>query len=137
MVPLLVRQVASARMHALHTQDPDMAAWWGTTVECVSAIARLEREGLLSPASSVEAFRRLEGLHPSWYEIEPGEELRDTAKRFLRIHSLSASDALQLAAAFVACERRPERLELLSLDERLCEAARREGFILAAIPPTR
>jgi hypothetical protein len=33
----------------------------------------------------------------------------------------SATDALQLAAALVAAERRPASLELLTLDDRLAE----------------
>lgn len=36
--------------------------------------------------------------------------------------------ALQLAAAFLAAEGRPTRLEVVCLDDRLVTAARREGF---------
>jgi predicted nucleic acid-binding protein len=50
--------------------------------------------------------------------------------RFLRVHSLRAADALQLAAAFIAAERRPPSLEVITLDERLADAARKEGFAL-------
>jgi len=35
-----------------------------------------------------------------------------------------------LAAAFIAAERRPTSLEVVTLDERLAEAARKEGFAL-------
>jgi hypothetical protein len=35
-----------------------------------------------------------------------------------------------LAAAFIAAERRPSSLEVITLDERLAEAARKEGFAL-------
>jgi hypothetical protein len=41
-----------------------------------------------------------------------------------------AADALQLAAAFIAAERRPPSLEVITLDERLAVAARKEGFAL-------
>lgn len=37
---------------------------------------------------------------------------------------------MQLAAAFVASEHRPASLRLLTLDDRLAEAARKEGFAL-------
>ncbi len=50
--------------------------------------------------------------------------------RFLRVHPLRAADALQLAAAFTASERRPASLEIVTLDERLADAARKEGFTL-------
>jgi hypothetical protein len=52
----------------------------------------------------------------------------EKALRFLRVHPLRAADALQLAAAFVAAERRPPSLELVTLDDRLVAAARKEGF---------
>jgi predicted nucleic acid-binding protein len=50
--------------------------------------------------------------------------------RFLRVHRLRAADALQLAAAFTAAERRPVSLRVVTLDERLADAARKEGFAL-------
>jgi uncharacterized protein len=49
--------------------------------------------------------------------------LREAAVRFLRVHPLRAADALQLAAAFVAAERRPSSLEVVTLDDRLAVAA--------------
>ena len=49
---------------------------------------------------------------------------------FLRVHPLRSADALQLAAAFMAAERRPPSLELVTLDDRLATAARKEGFVL-------
>jgi predicted nucleic acid-binding protein len=56
--------------------------------------------------------------------------VRESATRFLRVHPLRAADALQLAAAFIAAERRPPSLEVITLDERLADAARKEGFAL-------
>jgi hypothetical protein len=46
------------------------------------------------------------------------------------VHALRAADALQLAAAFAAAERRPPSLEMVTLDERLAGAARKEGFVV-------
>jgi predicted nucleic acid-binding protein len=48
----------------------------------------------------------------------------------LRVHALRAADALQLAAAFAAAERRPASLEIVTLDDRLANASRKEGFAL-------
>ena len=56
--------------------------------------------------------------------------MRENAVRFLRVHSLQAADALQLAAAFVAAERRPASLQVVTLDDRLADAMRKEGFAL-------
>jgi len=50
--------------------------------------------------------------------------------RFLRVDPLRAADALQLGAAFVAAERRPASLKVVTLDERLAAAARKEESVL-------
>lgn len=59
---------------------------------------------------------------------------RRTAWRLLRVHSLRAADALQLAAAIVAAEGHPASLEIVALDDRLTAAARREASSFAATP---
>ena len=56
--------------------------------------------------------------------------VRHRAERLLALHPLRAGDALQLSAALVACEERPEGELLVCLDARLREAAAREGFHL-------
>jgi len=99
-------------------------------VECASALARLERGALLDVKGAASAFDRLKQLANGWHEIEPSETVRENALRFLRVHPLRAADALQLAAAFLAAERRPSTLEVVTLDERLADAARKEGFEL-------
>ena len=127
-VPLCVEETATDRALALVAEDPEVAIWWGTPVECASAVARLEREAALTPAEAAEAFHRLDLLARSWFEIEPHDELREVARRLLRVHSLRAGDALQLAAAYLAAERRPPTLEVVTVDERLRQAALKEGF---------
>jgi len=54
--------------------------------------------------------------------------VRETAARLLRVHLLRSADALQLAAALVACDHRPHAWQFVCLDARLCAAAEREGF---------
>jgi hypothetical protein len=44
------------------------------------------------------------------------------------MHPLRAADAFQLAAALLWCEEDPSRETFVCLDDRLLEAARREGF---------
>jgi predicted nucleic acid-binding protein len=133
-VPLLVAESATRSMQTLARRDPDMLAWWGSRVECASALARLERDALLDRKDAALAFDRLKQLADAWHEVEPSEILRENALRFLRVHPLRAADALQLAAAFVAAERRPSSLEVVTLDERLADAARKEGFELIEPP---
>jgi predicted nucleic acid-binding protein len=127
-VPLCVEETATDRALALVNDDPEVAIWWATPVECASAVARLEREAALTPVETAEAFHRLDLLARSWFEIEPHDELREVARRLLRVHPLRAADALQLAAAYLAAERRPPTLEVVTLDERLRQAALKEGF---------
>ena len=105
-----------------------MIAWWGSAVECASALARLERSGALAAGLASQSFARLDALASSWFEIEPVALVKETARRFLRVHDLRAGDALQLAAAFVAAEGRPSSLRIVCLDQRLVVAAQREGF---------
>jgi uncharacterized protein len=64
-------------------------------------------------------------------------EKHEAAIRFLRVHLLRAGDALQLAAAFLAAERRPSSLEMITLDDRLGAAARKEGFVVLDLPAAR
>jgi hypothetical protein len=110
-----------------------MLVWWGSEVECVSALARLERNAMLDTPEAVLAFNRLKQLAAGWHEIDPSDMIRETAVRFLRVHPLRAADALQLAAAFIAAERRPSSLEMITLDDRLAGAAQKEGFAVLDI----
>jgi len=130
-VPLLIAEPTTRRLQALAGHDPDMLVWWGSEVECVSALARLERAVALDVKGIALASNRLTQLANGWHEIEPSDIVRESAMRFLRVHPLRAADALQLAAAFVAAERRPTSLQIVTLDERLADAARKEGFALA------
>jgi predicted nucleic acid-binding protein len=42
-IPLLVQEGQSARADALLTEDPAIVAWWGSMIECASALARQRR----------------------------------------------------------------------------------------------
>lgn len=128
LVPLLVSEDTSAPLEALFLDEQSIAVWWGAEVECASAAARLEREGKLTPAEASDVFQHLQELAEIWQVIDPGETIRVSAKRFLRVHDLRAADAMHLAAAFLAAEGRPASLEVVCLDDRLVTAAQREGF---------
>lgn len=127
-MPLLVAEATTDAVRALAAEDPAMLVWWATEVECASAVARLERQGDLEDGATREALARLDAVARGWHEIQPGEAVRRAARRLLRVHGLRAGDALQLAAAIVAAEDQPASLEIVSLDDRLADAARREGF---------
>jgi predicted nucleic acid-binding protein len=129
-VPLIVAEASTDSMSALAGEDPAMCVWWGTEIECVSAVARLERDDALAETAIVAALERLDSLAEAWNEVQPVAAVRGTARRLLRVHPLRAADALQLAAALVAAEGIPVSLDIVTLDERLAAAARREGFVV-------
>jgi predicted nucleic acid-binding protein len=127
-LPLLVHEDGTHAALARLRDDPQLAVWWGTPVECASAIARLERDGAAADRVA-EAFARLDDLAQAWIEVEPHDDIRAVARRLLRVHPLRAADALQLAAAYLVSEGRPATLEVLTLDERVRLAALKEGFV--------
>jgi predicted nucleic acid-binding protein len=127
LIPLLAEQEASEAMRALLEEDREIAAWWGTPVECASAAARLRREGIFTAEDESALIDLLARLRATWLEILPSNELRDEALRALRVHALRAGDALQLASALVWSGRSAGHV-LVTLDERFRLAARLEGF---------
>lgn len=128
LVPLLLEEDTSPQVRELYAADPGLVVWWGTPLECASAIARRERAGAIAIAAANDAYGRLERVAERWLECEPTETLRRTAHRLLRTHDLRTADALQLAAARVGVEERPGAMPFVTLDERLALAASREGF---------
>ena len=128
LVPLLVAEDATKAVAALYATDSVALVAWTTLVECGSALARAEHDGALTTDQAAAAFARLDALAAAWHEVEPSNDLRDLARRLLRVHRLRAGDAIQLAAASLAAERRPASLTLVTLDERLEIAAAKEGF---------
>lgn len=127
LVPLLLEQETTREVEAFLAQDPDIAAWWGTSIECRSAAARLRREERLTVGEEERVLEIMDALRASWLEILPSEEVRSTAHRLLRVHALTAADALQLAAAIVWAGS-SDRAEFVTYDQRLALAARLEGF---------
>lgn len=127
-VPLFMTEAASSVLREVLKADREIVCWWGTRIECVSALFRMSREGRLRTTDLAATRLRLTGLAADWSEIQPDDLLRTAAERVVGVHSLRAADALQLAAALVACDGAPDTLPFVCLDTRLREAALREGF---------
>jgi len=128
LVPLLVDEPLTALAQHRLKDDPAPVVWWGTPVECASALERRARDGALGELPRAKAFDRLRALGDAWIEVEPGPEVRAQALRLLRLHPLRAADALQLAAALIWASHAPEGLRFYTDDERLRAAAAKEGF---------
>jgi predicted nucleic acid-binding protein len=130
-VPLLVEEPRTADARAALGEDAGIVTWWGTRIECMSAIARLERAAALTPRQATQAVAVLQALAAGWNEILPADVVRETACRLLRVHPLRAADALQLAAATIMAGGRPAQVGFLAFDDRLRDAACREGFLVS------
>jgi predicted nucleic acid-binding protein len=130
LLPLCLHERETSALKKLAQTDQSIVVWWASPVECLSALARLRRENALSLNEEGQAEAILRSLMTSWTEIEPSEAVREQAVRVLRLHLLRAADSLQLAAALVWCQGAPIHHECVCLDQRLRDAARREGFVV-------
>jgi predicted nucleic acid-binding protein len=102
--------------------------WWATAVEVVTSFNRLYREKNLTQQGKEQAINRLSYLRRRWNDVQPTDEVRDTAERMLNVHKLRAAGALQLAAALVWCSHRPRGRHFIGADGDLADAAETEGF---------
>ena len=127
-LPLCLHEPTTPNLKKLSVRDGAVVAWWGTSVECYSALARLRREQALSTVDETQARIVLHALMSTWTEIEPSMAVREQAGRVLLLHPLRAADALQLASAIVWANGQASGHEFVCLDQRLREAAQREGF---------
>jgi len=129
-IPLCVKEPASEGVKNLAKTDEDIVVWWTTRVECISAMARRRREGMLPIPAERQARAALTALAGEWSEIQPTEFVRHRAERLLMVHSLRTADALQLAAALLWTEEATSGAEFVCLDQNLREAAMKEGFTI-------
>jgi hypothetical protein len=127
LVSLFVDEASTSALREILDDDPDQTVWCLASVEIASALARRSREGL--GAARETSFRsEWKGLSEYWREIAAIDHIKARAPRLLNTHALRAGDALQLAAALVSCDDRPEALPFVCLDDRLADAARKERF---------
>ncbi|MDZ4806339.1 MAG: type II toxin-antitoxin system VapC family toxin [Candidatus Eisenbacteria bacterium] len=128
LVALYVSQASSDDVRDILELGGRVYTWTLSDVEIRSALARLERERIVSEEMIRQAREEAE-FH--WQVIELIsllEPVKLRAKRLLGIHAIRAGDALQLGAALIATHDDPTGHSFISLDTRLSSAARREGF---------
>jgi predicted nucleic acid-binding protein len=128
LVALLVDEEGSAKRREQLGTDSDLAVWWGTPVECESAIQRGLREGSLEMPQARLARERLADLAACWHEVSPVVAVRGLALRLLRTHPLRVADSLQLAAALALAGAGANNLQFACSDVRLATAAEAEGL---------
>jgi predicted nucleic acid-binding protein len=129
-VLLVVAEQATEQAERWLEQDAKVVVWTLTVVEVASALERLVREGALTLAELQASNVLLRDLVTRAYVAEDVESATIHAQRLLRTHALRAADALQLGAALVWTEGRPEGFHFHTFDQRLPTAALKEGFTL-------
>jgi predicted nucleic acid-binding protein len=127
-IPVLVTEPKTKAISALLRSDRECWIWWATRTECLSGLHRRARAGELNAAQFATARQRLFRFDEAAAIVVPSDAIRSRAERLLAVHALRAADALQLAALLAAAEDRPSDLPFVTLDDRLAEAARKEGF---------
>ncbi len=128
LVPLHVDEPATPALRQVLRDDPFVLVWMLSSVEILSAIARLGRNA--RGLDDLLHGLRLDVLDrwSQWSVVTHAQAVRRRAERLVGLHPLAAADAMQLAAALVASGDRPETLPFVTLDTRLAKAAQLEGF---------
>ena len=127
-VPLALSELRSRACSELYESDSNIVVWALTPIEVLSGVHRRRREGHLPPDAFDIAMQRLDRLRATWTEVLDVEVVRARAERIVAVHAVRAADALQLAAALIACAEQPHKVPFVGLDARLNDAARNEGF---------
>jgi hypothetical protein len=125
---LLAEEDSCSELQPILDEGQGMVVWWGTRVELVSGVCRRQCESKLSEKEALLLFAKIEQLASDTDQVEPTDQVRTAAIRVLRVHTLRAADALQLAAALVLSGHDPAGAVFVCLDKRLRDAAAREGF---------
>ncbi|MCI0588801.1 MAG: type II toxin-antitoxin system VapC family toxin [Planctomycetes bacterium] len=128
LVPLLFAEPRSREARRLLREDPEMALWWSSPVECASALWRRLRAGDVDRTSFDRAFAALASFRSEAETVLPEDSVRERALQVLAVHALGAADALQLAAALVHRPPGTQSTGFVCFDRRLRAAAHREGF---------
>jgi len=132
-IPLCLKEKTSEVLKRLMKDDEDIVVWWITRIECLSALSRRQREGVLRSGDEAKTKAVLSALAAIWSEVQPTETVRLRAERLLSIHPLRAADALQLASALIWAQETPRGLGFVCLDQNLRGGALKEGF--SVLPP--
>jgi predicted nucleic acid-binding protein len=102
-----------------------------TQVELVSALARRHREGAISSEALKDLLTTSAEALDSVLVVGLSEAVTDRARDLLLRQPLRAADAIQLASCLDLQGRLQETVRFLAFDQRLNEAAAREGLTLA------
>ena len=126
---LFIEEDGSDRVEEMAAEATDVATSVITFPEMLSALGRRLREGDMTP----EAFQAgLEGFKERWKKLTKilvDHILVEDAGQLVLRHGLRGMDGIQLAAALkIRGRHSAHAVHFLSFDDRLNDAAAREGF---------
>jgi predicted nucleic acid-binding protein len=127
-VPLLVNEPKTKEAQAILRKDRNLTVWCLTYLEATSALNRRLRTEEIHFGHFRAGEERLKKLTQAWDQILFSDRLIQLSARLLRTHPLRTADSLQLAAALIAGGNDPSQVNFFSYDDRLNEAAEREGL---------
>ena len=104
-------------------------------LESRSAIRRREREGDISGPDARRILDQIEEDSTALYLVQPSSAVIGETARLLDSHPLRTLDALHLAGCLTIQHSAPPPLIFVCADDRLCDAASREG--LTTLNPLR
>ncbi len=89
---------------------------------------RFKNNGDLTDEQKKTASKRWKEIHPSLRIVESAERVVKLENNLPENYGLRALDSFQLAAALVWCQEKPRRRLFITANEKLAEAAEKEGF---------
>lgn len=98
-------------------------------IEVASAIVRRAREGSFASRARDRMLAALQDDLPALLVVELIPEIALDARSLLLRHALRAGDAIQLASYLYLRRELGQPVPFVGFDERLVDAARREGLI--------
>lgn len=125
LVPLFIDEATTETLRRTVADDPDVLIWTLTQVELTSVLWRRKPD---PPVSRAELAARAVAAAAEWLSVEALLPVMQHALNACEHHRLRSADALQLAAALVACGGESSLLPFVTLDRELASAARAEGF---------
>jgi hypothetical protein len=127
LVKRYVRERGSAKVRRLIASGTPATSRL-SEVEIASAVGRRAREGAFSVAERDRALAALERDFSVMFVVELTAEITARARALLQRHELRAGDAIQLASCLYLQDQIGEDVSLIAFDDRLTQAARREGL---------
>lgn len=128
LVPLVIAEPETQRMRLLLEEDPHIVTWAWSSVDLTSAVERRAQQGELTRDQRRRALDRFIELAQAWDEVTDVLMVRRRALAVLARHPLRDADAAQLGAALAVAPEQGGPLGFVCLDERLADAAEREGL---------